>query len=173
MQDHIRALIEKRTFEAAKKEISKKMQIIARYLGRPVIEQISTARDLPNFWELEDNPDDFRIVEADENMREVLRGYYFDGLKYGVNLTIHTLTYEDKVKEIKAHYQGYLVFQESEGELQGYAPFTSWENHLNSFYEAALPVEQKQIIHEKEVKKESNKKKMQALMKRLKLIWGI
>jgi len=168
-----RAIIEKRTFEAAKKEVSKKLQTIVRYLGRPVVEQISNVRNLPDFWELEENEDDFRALMADEDIREVLVGYYFDGLKCGINLTIQTLIYEDKIVETKAHYNGYPVFCESEGRLEGYAPFDEWENHLNMFYSAAIPVEQAQKTEAKKISREINKRENKEALNKFKRIWGI
>ena len=168
IEQRIKSLIEKRTIEAAKKEISKKLHVVVQAFGRPVIEQAMVYSDLPNYWEY-DPPD----VADPEDEHTWLNGYYFDGLSRGVNLCIKLTIYDGHIMNLSASYNGYTVFTESEGELKSYAPFPSWEDALTQLYHCARPVEQEKIKEERSKQKESNRKKALTLMQQLRLLWGV
>jgi hypothetical protein len=172
MQDKIFSLIERRKLEAARKEVSKKLISIVKHLGKPMIEQGANCRYLPDMWMLEEQQDDYIILEPDEYMNEWNKGYYFDGLKYGINLCIKTLIYEDRVREVKATFNGYLVFSEEGGDVVGYAPFSEWENAMNMFYEASSIKEEKESVIIKQNLKEENKKQAKSIMTMLRHFWG-
>lgn len=168
IEQRIKSLIEKRTFDASRKEIAKKLLVIVRAFGRPIIEQTMPYTSLPNFWEI-DAPE---IPEmTDDNV--LLRGYYFDGLTRGINLCIKVAMYDSQIGELTCNYNGYRVFTESEGELKSYAPFASWEDAVDRLYGYAVPIDEKKTIEQKEKKKESDKKKALTIMQKLRLLWGI
>ncbi len=74
IEQRIKSLIDKRTIEASRKDLTKKLQTIVKAFGRPIIEQTIPYNILPDFWEVE-APE---IPEMnDDNI--YLRGYYFDG----------------------------------------------------------------------------------------------
>ena len=168
IEQRIRSLIEKRTIEATKKEVSKKLHTIVRAFGRPIIEQTVPYTSLPDFWEV-DAPE---IPEVyDDHI--YLRGYYFDGLNRGVNLCVKLLIYDGHVSNLEAIYNGYTVFTESEGELKSYAPFPSWEEAMERLYEYAKPVDAEKIKEEKREKREKDRKKALTIMQKIRLLWGI
>lgn len=173
MQDKILSLIEHRKLEAARKEVSKKLTLVVKYLGKPITEQSSNYNPLPDMWMLdgEEENNDF-ILDSDEYMSDYNKGYYFDGLKYGINLCIKALIYEEKAREIKATFNGYLVFTEESNEIAGYAPFPEWENAMNMFYEAALVKEDADLTIIKQDAKEEKRKEVNSIIKMLRYFWG-
>lgn len=167
IEQRIKALIDKRTIQAAKNDLVKKFQVIIKAFGKPIIEQNISYSLLPDFWELE-SPE---ILDAtDDNIH--LRGYYFDGLSRGVNLCIKMLIYDEKLSEIRATFNGYQIFLEIEGELKCYVPFPSWENAVDRLYEYAKPVSEEKIKQEKAELKEQSNKKAISIMEKLRLLWG-
>lgn len=174
-EDKIQSLIEERTIAAIKKQVSQKLQSIARNLGKPILSQNYMHSKMNNVDDMDHELnmiyDPIQIDEmADWHVTE--NGYYFDGLKYGVNLSIIALIYEDKLFELKATYNGYLVFAEIDGILKAYAPFPLWENAMEMFYEGSSQREKKRIAKEREEKKEMNKKRMQSFWEKFRHSWG-
>lgn len=168
--EKIKLLIEQRVIQATKNQTTVKLYNIAKYLGKPIISQ-SIFNDAPqedpifydgNKIDVRD-PDDWNTIEY---------GMYFDGLKYGVNLCITALIYDGKLDELKATYNGYLVYAESEGELKAYAPFPSWERPVDMFYEAAIQAEKEKAKQEQIQRRETNRKKMSDFWKKFKSLWG-
>ena len=167
IEKRIESLIEKRTFDATRKEVSKKLQTIVKAFGKPIIEQIVPYNILPDFWENE-APE---IPEVnDDNI--YLRGYYFDGLSRGMNLCIKLTIYDSRMAELRATYNGYQVFLESEGELKSYAPFLSWEDAMERLYTCAKPTAEAKIKEDKLKQKEIDKKKALSLIQRFRILWG-
>jgi hypothetical protein len=168
VNERIRSLIEQRTIMAARKEVAKKLYTIVKAYGKPVIEQSVPYNSLPNYWEL-DAPELSEIGEEDIS----LRGYYFDGLRSGVNLCIKMTIYDGRAVEVQCDYNGYMVFSEENGVVKAYAPFDTWENAVDKLYTNAKPVETRKIQEEKEKQKEVDKKKVLTIMEKLRLLWGI
>jgi len=167
MNDRIKSLIDKRTFEATRKEISKKLQTIVKAFGKPVIEQVIPYTILPDFWETE-APEIPEV--SDDNIH--LRGYYFDGLSRGINITIKLTMHDSRMAELRVTWNGYQVYLESDGELKSYAPFSSWEDAMDRLYTYAKPTAEEKIKEDKLKQKEADKKKAKSIMEKLRLLWG-
>lgn len=167
-EQRIRALIEKRTIDAQRKELTKKLYTIVKAFGRPIIEQNVSYTSLPDFWEV-DAPELPEISEDNIN----LRGYYFDGLSRGINICIKLTIYDGKPAEIKCDYNGYMVYCEDSGELTAYAPFPAWEEAVERLYGYARPAAEQKIKEETLKQKESDKKRAMGIMQKLRLLWGI
>lgn len=174
-KEKINSLIEQRIMEATKKQITQKLLCVSKYLGRKITAQSMFADPLRDHWQTDEDliydpnhistndPDDWTITD---------RGFYFDGLKCGINLCVTVLLYDDKVSELKATYNGYLVYAEIEGEVKAYAPFPAWENALDMFHEAAVQVEKKRMMEHKEIRQEDNRQKMQSFWQKFRMLWG-
>lgn len=167
IEERIKSLVEKRTIEATRKELTKKLHVIVKAFGRPVVEQTVQYSMLPDFWEM-DAPD---ILEAGEDA-VYLKGYYFDGLRRGINLSIKLMFYDSRPAELDVHYQGYRKYLEVEGELKSYIPETEWENAVDRLYGYARPVESSKSKLEQENRKESELRKAKGLMERFTALWG-
>jgi DNA invertase Pin-like site-specific DNA recombinase len=98
--------------------------------------------------------------------------WYFDGLRFGTNLTITCMGHEDKIFEIKCTYNGYCVFEEIEGNIKSYAPFPEWRNKLEDFYLLSSQREMTKKKLNKTSKIENNQKKMNGIIQKLKLLWN-
>ncbi len=167
IEERLKSLVEKRTIEAAKKELTKKIHIVVKAFGRPVVEQAMSYTMLPDFWEL-DAPD---ILEGgDDNV--YLKGYYFDGLNRGINITIKLMFYDMRPTNLEVHYNGHRVYMEVEGELKSYIPHQEWEDALDRLYGYAKPVEAEKTIAEAESERESDKKKSYSIIQKFKALWG-
>lgn len=176
VKEKIQSIIEERLIQATKKELTKKLTTIAQMLGKPIIAQSSLSTKLDDPWSLEDpfiyDPV-VNIREADDDWNTSERGYYFDGLKCGLNLCVTVMSYDSKITDIKATWQGYLVYLEVDGELKAYAPFDAWEDVLNMFYQAAVARQKKREEVEKKEKAEENKRKVSQFWERFRQYWGL
>ena len=174
-EEKIKALIEQRVIEATKKQMTQKLLLIAKYLGRPIIAQSVLGTKLEDPWRLEEDiiydPTNLPIQDPDE-WSTTERGFHFDGLSCGINLCVTALMYDRKVEELKATFNGYMVFAEAEGALKAYAPFPAWENAVNMFYEAAVQKEKKRLLQEKEQRQEENRKKAAGFWQKFRMLWG-
>jgi len=167
IEQRIKSLIDKRTFEATRKEVSKKLQTIVKAFGRPIIEQFVPYNVLPDFWETE-APE---IPEISDDTI-YLKGYYFDGLSRGMNLCIKCTIHDNHMAELRATFNGYQVFLESDGELKSYAPFPTWEDAMERLYTYAKPTAEEKIKDDKLKQKETEKKKALSMMQKFRLLWG-
>lgn len=173
--EKLEALIEQRVIEAAKKQVTKKLLCISTNLGKPIISQSFIGNKLYGTGHLQEDLiyDPNRIpIQEPEDWSSVEHGYYFDGLRCGINLCITAMIYDGKVDELKATYNGYLVYGESRGELVAYAPFPTWEDAVDMFYEGALQAEKAKLLKEREEKKEKNRQKMSIFLDKFKSLWG-
>jgi hypothetical protein len=175
VKDRIKSLVEQRVIEAARKQMNLKLSSIAKQLGKPIISQSVFSNYLPDVWALPDEDiiyDPSVVQTADEDWNENQIGYSFDGLKFGVNLCINILIYEDKVVEIKTTFNGYLVYAEIEGDIEAYAPFPAWEDYVEMFYQGATEKEKDRIIKEYEDKKEEKNKRFKKFWESFRGLWG-
>lgn len=151
-EDKIQLWKDKRIIESVEKKITQKLESISKNLGRPIISE-------------------YGVDEEDLPITEYL-GHYFDGLKYGINLCITCMIYEDKLVDIKATYNGYLVYHEIEGTLEAYAPFPEWENALEMFYEGTKKTDKQNIIKERENARKINMKLAYSFWEKFRHTWG-
>lgn len=179
-QDKIQSLVEKRVIEATKKQLTQKLVLISKYLGRPIIAQTLFSRDFDDRQEedfiydrnipMMEFSEDRQYAVSDWEDRDT--GFHFDGLRCGINLCITTLIYDNKLDELKATYNGYVVFAEVEGELKAYAPFPAWEDAVEMFYEAAVEIERKKLMEQNAKKKLENQEKMKSFWQKFRMLWG-
>lgn len=136
-------LVEQRIIEATKKNIANKLWLVAKNLGKPIISQGIFSNPITTPEDIIYDSGEIATVSEEDDWNIYNRGYYFDGLRYGVNFCITADAYEDKMTNIKATFNGYLVFAEVEGEIRAYAPFPAWESPLTMFYVGALKYDTK------------------------------
>ncbi len=149
---------EQRTIEATKKNLigmEGKIYLIARFIGSEIVYQSEEQSTLDDYY---DQSDEYTIPVIDDSTISNVVGYSFSGLNYGHNLEIFT---EDYSMTIKLYYEGRIVYKESSGELESYAPHDSWEKVIDYFYEIA----DKKIKKYLEDKEKREKMEMQSLKK--------
>lgn len=149
-----------------------KFAYILRWLGSPIIEQIieNEKYDFLNYDYLGDDENFENLPELSEDSNAHEIGYYFDGLKFGYNLSIK---YDNLSKEIIVVFNGRTVYKEESGELLSYVPIQEWESIVKILCEIAKNVEsrRKNIINN-ELKRQIKEKK-QEIYKDLNQKWGI
>jgi hypothetical protein len=124
MNSKLKKIIEQRTLEAAQKKIPEKLHRILNVLGEPIIAQGYDQEFLHDIYD-----EELTIPEIDEDTVTYELGKFYSDLRSGTNLEIK---YDTFLKELKVSYNGYIVFHEDEGRLLGYAPFSEWENRIDS-----------------------------------------
>lgn len=164
--------------QAAHKMVSQKLISIAKNLGHRVIASSVFRNKLPDAWQYDNDvfyegtEPKIEKIEEDDDWIEYNLGFFYDGLKCGINLCVTILAYDKKVVEIKATYNGYVVYAEVEGEVKAYAPFPAWEDAMNMFYEAATAREKVNLKKEKEEEREKNKKLFSHFWQAFRMAWG-
>lgn len=163
---------EQRTIDAMKKGFmgaDGKLARIARMMGHP-IHRHGTSNFNQTFL---DDPyelpsDDLPVMDEDEMSYQI--GFYFDGLGRGMQLEIVWLS---EFREIKCRYRGRVVYRESGGELDGFAPGEEWETIVEKLYERTRKMEKV----EKKVRSQAagNEARFQQkeFLDAMKLKWGI
>lgn len=123
-----------RTGEAIKKNLTKKLTVIARFLGQEIIQTGGRSTDGFSFEEhsLEEWNDDEDISTADVGGCPI--GWMFDGLSFGCNMQI--ICYADS-HHIKTTCDGVIVYEEIQGELQRYLPDNVWESRIDHWVKRA------------------------------------
>jgi hypothetical protein len=173
-ENAIKALIDARTIEAIKKQVTNKLSTIAQYMGSPIMGEYSYSSILPDFWEFEmDDPFDAdRIRDANDNMSESNLGWSYDSLRHGINFEIIVRTYADKITLVRATYNGNAVYLEEDGILRGYAPNYTWEQHMEDLYAHAHKLEKAALKKMEEEEEKDNKRSRKTFFEKLKWIWG-
>ncbi len=179
MLDKERLIKEKRTIEATKKNLlgpTGKVGCIAKYLGEPIRDHDGgfgyEVSYLPNFYdeEEEDEENETMLPEFD-NVNTFTVGFYFDGLKVGMNIEIK---YLDETRELSVQYKGYLVFSEVAGDLRAYNPtIPEWEDKINKLYKLAKTKREKYLIEEGIRKNKEGKEIKQSFLNKIKKLWGV
>ena len=179
-KEKLRVLVEERRILAIKNQIAPKMISIAKNLGQKIVGTTIFDNRLSDAWRADDNgffydnSAEIHTVEEDdgENWTEYDVGFAFDGLKCGINLCITCMAFDNKVVEIKATYNGYLVFAEIEGVVKAYAPFPAWEDALNMFYEGAIIREKHNHDKERKEKEKERRKRFAKFWEAFKNLWN-
>ncbi len=97
-------------------------------------------------------------------------GWHFDGLNQGIRLE---MKYLHDNSELTVHYKGYLVYKETQGDLQTYFPLEEWETHVNSFFKAAKVKEGVSIKGEKEKRLKEVSRRKESWIQKMRRNWGI
>ena len=160
MDERINLLIEKRIHEAAKKEITKKSNVIVKAFGQPIIEhQVSYYESL--FFD-ESQQEDFMTT----------KGYYYYALNRGINMCIKLLFYDFQFSEIKIHFEGELVFHEVDGNVESFIPSETWESKIEQLYEEAVVICKKKLKIETEEREINKKAKAKNYISEFRQKWG-
>ena len=202
MDDKEKRIKEERTIEATRKNLmggNGKLGCISKNLGSPIISQNMgtnnfTSTSIPDLYEFENEdpntPEELQktmpyMGQSQEPMGNGWReerdyeqgdaasfmiGWHFDGLNRGIHLEIMNNL---ERKNLTVQYEGYIVYQESAGELISYRPMETWESKINQLYEIAKTKEKSSYKEErKEVAKEVERQKSNWL-NRMKEKWGL
>lgn len=187
---------EQRTLEATRKKLmgsEGKLGTILKQLGQPIIAHeigggmydqsylegydahenddkrlptmsMGDEESSPEGWEWTIEP-----VDADPvSCRQV--GWHFDGLSRGMHLEIK---YDDLTKVLTLHHKGYLVFEETTGDLTAYVPDPEWEKMINDLYVVAEPMKFKKEKEERTDQKELIKHAKKTFLQKLRDRWGV
>jgi hypothetical protein len=165
-------LREARTTEAMRKGymgLEGKFAVIAKFLGNSIIQQGSRNFDQTfmedPYAELEE--DDILTLDSEDSSYEI--GVQFDGLSKGINMTISVMNY---LREITCRYEGKIVYQEISGELEGFVPDETWEQHIDNLHHVARTIEKQRRPAEKKKLIETAQKRKNEILDFLKDKWG-
>mgnify|MGYP000910365555 CR=1 FL=1 len=185
---------EKRKVEAIKNNlmgISGKLGIIAKIMGQPIVSQeevgfSSVSYSYEDLFDQEQDQiltsniiDQFgnEIQEPDwatkKNKKEYYTsklGYYYYGLTNGLDLEIKFL---NENQELIVNYQGYMVYQEIEGDLFCYNPSEEWIDKIEKLYKKCKQQIDLKNQSLKEEKLETNKNEKIKWIEKMKKLWGI
>lgn len=171
--EEIKRLKEKREIEATLKKLSSKIQFILQNIGQPIISHSTGMTSYDNeAWMTEGERMNFRnngMDTMDEEDEGYCIGYIYDTLSSGKNVELKYMINE---RELKASFNGYTVYKEVEGILQGYAPNDAWETVIESAYVRAKSVEESKSKIEKEIKQQKAIKKANTFIQKLRETWG-
>lgn len=169
--EEIKRLREKREIEATLKKLSSKMQCILQNIGQPIISQYSanTVFDSEGWLTEEERrgKDDIQILDEDEGGYCI--GHIYDSLSLGKNIEIKYMIHE---RELKATFNGRVVYKEVEGVLEGYVPSQLWEETIEKVYLNARQVEERKAAQDKEKKRERATKNAIGFIQKLRDAWG-
>lgn len=97
-------------------------------------------------------------------------GYNFDGLSRGMHLEIN---YSVDKNELSVYYKGYIVFRETNGELESYVPLVEWEQLIDKLYSRAVEIEKQKRKVVKQEKIVEVQKAKKSFLEKIKNRWGI
>lgn len=170
--EEIKRLKEKREIEATLKRLSSKMQFILQNIGQPIIQQSSgmiTEYDSDAWLTPEERGKDNEIETMHDDDDGYLIGHIYDTLSSGKNIELKYMVHE---RELKTTFNGYTVYKEVEGVLEGYAPDDAWESVIEAAYKRAKLVEESKSKEEKKIRQEQAIKKANTFIQRLRETWG-
>jgi hypothetical protein len=146
-----------------------KFGVVARYLGKPIMQEGSTMFETTYMDDPYELPDEeMPTMEEDEMIYPV--GYVFDGLSRGIHLEIY---YNDNEKLLRATYGGYKIYQESFGELECYVPFKEWEDKLEQLYRVAKEIEKEKREDNEVLIQQRIEKQHKAILDDIRKTWGL
>lgn len=152
MENELKRLIEQRTAEARKKDISDKSLRILKSFGTDIIKHIAE-ESIPDMWEWElGSEQDETEINTEDSASSYAVGKYLDMLTTGTNMQIKN---DIRDSELKITYHGHIVYQEIGGEIKRYVPMKEWESVIDRFFENA---KKKEIKRKKEKKIEEKEK---------------
>ena len=169
MQDKAARLQEQRTYEAIEKKYmgsTGRIAGIAKNLGHAIWESHNSgvANFLTDPYECDENT----IPTMDENEYSYQIGWFFSGLRYGLNLEIKLL--EDQ-RTLSVRYNGQIVYAEDSGQLECYCR-GEWETKIQELVKLAEKIGKE----DKELRKIEQKQQFELnrdqFIEQLKLKWG-
>jgi len=169
----VELVIEQRQAEAMKKDLTKNLKKIARYLGHELTGNTGSEEGISgSFFENteyyeNDNEDELPIFEGSFDKTI---GYHIDLLSSGIDLQIMYFIKEDS---IRVQYLGNKVYEDSANNLIRYLPDDAWERYIKLLLKK-VP-EQVKIQEREELAKQSKTSKFQVskVLEYLSKNWGI
>lgn len=164
---------ERRIVEAIQKEymgFQGKFACIAKNLGHEILDQGQNNQTFISYDDFWQNDEENEIKEIDTDANIIFLGWFYCGLKIGLNLEI--FVYEND-KKIKVFYEGVIVYEEESGDLNIYIPNKIWEDKIENIYILARTKEKESRQESKENAKIEFERKKKILLKELNYKWGI
>jgi len=163
--DEIRRLIERRHVKAVLDKVTLKLMTVAEHLGKPIMSE-GPAAIFPTVvpeWGAEE--EDIRSWDGESNRL----GYIYDSLHLGQNLEVRWLETD---AELRATYDGHVVYHEVEGELQAYVPRPDWEALMDHLYQQAKQVAESRTAEAKEKERGRLLRQAGEFVQNLRSTWG-
>lgn len=180
---------EQRLAEANKKGLmgaSGKIGTVLRAMGSPIVGQIQGSLP-PMAWEEVDERNDIPTMDIEgaerpsgpewsehadhlESFSTYKMGMHFDGLSRGMHLEI---IYKDETSEIIVYHKGFLVYKESQGELECYVPSEEWEGWVAGLFKVAKKIQREEKELEFKRTMEEAKKNKASWLSEMASKWGI
>ncbi len=169
-----RRIQEQRTIDAIGKNLmgfGGKLALISKTLGSPIRDHFSYIDEsffsgTPDSSEFDE--EDMPVFGEEESVRTI--GYVFDGLSIGKHIEI---TANKETNKIVVSYKGYVVYSETNGTLDSYAPFIEWESLIDYLYKQAQNKAKQQGIELAQQTEQQNTQIKDSFLKKLRMKWGI
>ena len=91
-------------------------------------------------------------------------------MQYRLHLEIR---YLNDRRELVVYYQGNMVYKETAGQLESYAPSLEWEQHIDALYSKAKKVIIKNKEHDEGEFKKLAKKRQGEFLEEMRKKWGL
>lgn len=148
-----------------------KLGIIAKYLGTPIIRQGSGLMDQTFLTDPYDMFEEEDKLPTYNDAYQCMEGYIFDGLSRGMHFEVRL---NIVVNEIRAQYQGYVVYEEKLGDLYAYNPQPEWEDNIvEPLYKQATKKAKELGAEIAEEKRATAIEKARLFLEDLKQRWGL
>jgi hypothetical protein len=158
--NEVQRLIEQRQIRAAANKWSIKLTLIATRLGTPIMAEYDLG--------VVTDPDQLDTYGDDDSSRMI--GHLYDSLHLGRNLEVRLM---DGGRNIRACWEGRLVYEEDEGALTTYVPQDEWEEFVNYLYQVAQKRDTTAQEREREARRSALGEKADRVIQKLKDLWGI
>lgn len=180
---------EQRLAEANKKGLmgaSGKIGTVLKAMGSPIVGQIQELPPLVE-WEEVDQRNELPTLDMEgierpsgpewseysghlEPFSTYKMGMHFDGLSRGMHLEI---IYKDETSEISVYHKGFLVYRETQGELECYIPSEEWEEWMARLFKIAKKIQRENKESEFKLAMEEAKKNKASWLSDIASKWGI
>ena len=87
-------------------------------------------------------------------------------------MNISILVFNHK-REITVYHEGAVVYKESSGELESYAPNKAWEEWINKIYESTKKIKRRDSLRTAKAVEEQKEEKKLRILDELRRKWGI
>lgn len=172
--EEIKRLIEARQIEATKKQITLKLLSVVRGLGSPVYGEGGFGAGLggsmydPEAWMTDAERGQEMPTAEDEDYSHI--GQLYDALSIGHNFEVRYMTYD---KELRASYNGFVVYKEEDNKLTAYVPHPVWEDLLDRLYKKSRPAEEARKEMERKDDEAGFMRQAAKFLSDLRKSWGI
>lgn len=178
LQEKIERLIEDRRAEAVKKDLPRKLKMIAKNLGFAVrdsaygksIEGGFGYFSSPAQYQMESELDDDELPTDPMVTESYILAYHFDGITNGINMQVN---YDEASEMVRVHYEGEEVYREQTGVIECYVPSSKWETNLESLFSVAEKRAKIKDKRDRDDRRKRGQSKTTRLLEQLRKLWGI